>query len=263
MATSAYDVTNLLQKKDKYTVFIAEDEGTKQLCYKLRYDILAKKNATETSSTQSILYKDKFDDYSHQLVVYDNRINEIIATTRLLDNDGRKNTGIFYSETEFDLSNIINNDANFLEVGHTCIHPAYNPGSVLVMLWRGIVDLIISKKIDYLIGCASIPLSGGDKYISSIMSHIQKHHYAPESLRVHPLVPLRLIHNLSHTGDAILPELLKAYVRQGALVCGQPYWDASLGIANVFVLLEAGKIVNRYLKHPVNTKQLTSSKLIF
>ncbi len=255
MAIMACDVANLLQKKDKYTVFIAEDEDTKQLCYKLRYDILAKKIAIETSSTQSILNKDKFDDHSHQLVVYDNRINEIIATIRLLDNDGRKNTGIFYSETEFDLSNIINHDINFLEVGRSYIHPAYNPGTVLVMLWRGIADLIISKKIDYLIGCASIPLSSGDKYISSVMSHIQKHHYAPEFLRAHPLVPLRLNQNLPHAGDAILPALLKAYVRQGALVCGQPYWDASLGMANVFVLLEAGKIVNRYLKHPVNTKQ--------
>lgn len=249
MATPAYDVVNFLNKKDKYTIFIAKDDYTKQLCYKLRYDVFAKELGAKISITKNGLDKDKFDDHCHHLVVYDNRINEIVATTRLLDNDGRNQTDMFYSETEFNMTNIINPDINFIEVGRTCIHPAYRRGAVLAMLWRGIADLVVSKKIDYLMGCASIPLSRGDKYISSVMSHIHQHHYAPECLRVHPLVPLRLNEDQPHADDAILPTLLKAYVRQGALVCGQPYWDAAFGVADVFILLEASKITSRYSRH--------------
>ena len=156
---------------------------------------------------------------------------------------------MFYSETEFDLSNVINPDVSFIEIGRTCIHPAYRRGAVLAMLWRGIADIVVKNKIDYLIGCASIPLSNGDKYISSVMNHIQLNHYAPECLRVHPRIPLRLNDEQPHADDAILPTLLKAYLRQGALICGQPYWDAAFGVADVFVLLESSKITSRYSEH--------------
>ncbi len=255
MAIPAYDVVNLLSKQNKYTVFLADDEHTKQLCYQLRYDVFANELGADISISKSGVDKDRFDDHCQHLVVFDNRINEIVATTRLLDNSGRQHTGVFYSETEFDLTNIINPDVNFIEVGRTCIHPAYRRGSVLAMLWRGIADIVVSNKIDYLIGCASIPLSNGDKYINSVMSHIHQHHYAPESLRVQPLVPLRLDDELPHADDAILPVLLKAYVRQGALICGQPYWDAAFGVADVFVLLESSKITSRYTKHFIERKK--------
>ena len=256
MAIPAYDVVNLLARHDKYTVFIAEDEHTKQLCYKLRYDVFAKELGAEISVVNNGIDKDRFDDHCQHLVVFNNRNNEIVATTRLLDNNGRKKTGIFYSETEFDLTNIINPDINFIEVGRTCIHPAYRRGIVLAMLWRGIADMIVSKKIDYLIGCASIPLSNGDKYISSVMNHINNNHYAPECLRVHPRIPLRLTADQPHADDAILPTLLKAYLRQGALICGQPYWDAAFGVADVFVLLESSKISSRYSKYFIERVKL-------
>jgi len=249
MATIASDVIELISKHEKYSVFIADNEHTKKLCYKLRYEVFAEEMGAELSATNNGQDKDRFDDHCHHLVVFDNTINEIVATTRLLDNNGRKQTEIFYSETEFDLSNILNPDVSYIEIGRTCIHPAYRRGAVLAMLWRGIADIVVNNKIDYLIGCASIPLSSGDKYINSVMNHITKNHYAPESLRVQPLVPLRLSDEYSHADDAILPTLLKAYLRQGALICGQPYWDAAFGVADVFVLLESSKITVRYSKH--------------
>lgn len=248
MATVANDVVKLIKTQNKYSVFIADSEKTKNLCYKLRYEVFAKEMGAELSITKDGFDKDRFDDHCLHLVVFDNQINEIVATTRLLTNEGYQQTGMFYSETEFNLDNIINPDTNFLEIGRTCIHPAYRRGAVLALLWRGIADIVISNKVDYLIGCASISLSTGDKYISSVMSHIYQHHYAPECLRAIPLVPLRLNDEQPHADDAILPTLLKAYIRQGALVCGKPYWDAAFGVADVFILLEAGKITNRYTK---------------
>jgi len=249
MATPAYDVVNLISKQDKYSIFTANDESTKQLCYKLRFDVFARELGAEVALSKNGLDKDRFDDHCHHLVVFDNTTNEIVATTRLLDNKGRDKIGMFYSETEFNLENILNPSLNYIEVGRTCIHPAYRRGAVLAMLWRGIAEIVVNNRIDYLIGCASIPLNNGDKYISSVMKHIHQHHYAPESLRVSPLIPLRLNDEVPHADDAILPTLLKAYVRQGALICGQPYYDAAFGVADVFVLLESSKITCRYSKY--------------
>lgn len=249
MVTLAANVVEQIKKEDRYSVFIVDDEKTKQLCYKLRYDIFSEELGANISCGSETLDKDRFDDHCHQLAVFDNRTNEIIATTRLLDNDGRKGTGIFYSETEFDLINILSTAVNFIEVGRTCIHPDYRGGAVLAMLWKGIAEVIVAKDIDYLIGCASIPFTNGDKYINSVMNKININHYAPESLRVRPLVPLRLNIEETYPDDVILPTLVRAYIRQGALICGQPYWDATFGVADVFVLLESGKITSRYSKH--------------
>jgi len=248
MATPAHRVEQLqkIRPQENYSVFLADDEQTRIQCYKLRYDIFSDELGAEVRGQEEGLDKDRFDDHCQHLVVYDNQSNELIATTRLLNNDGRAITGLFYSESEFDLSNILHPDVAFMEVGRTCIHPAYRKGAVLAMLWQGIARAVVAKKIDYLIGCASIPLSNGDKYITGIMHHIYQSHYAPESLRVRPLVPLRLNEDYPLPDDVILPTLLKGYLRQGALICGEPYWDAAFGVADVFVLLECGQITSRY-----------------
>lgn len=255
MATQAYDIINRLKKQEKYSVFITNDELTKQLCYKLRYDVFASEFGAELNNNEDGLDKDRFDEHCQHVVVFDNTTNELIATTRLLDNSGREKAGMFYSETEFNLDNVLSSDAKFMEVGRTCIHPAYRRGAVLAILWHGIAGEVVRKNIDYLIGCASLPLSNGDKYITSVMNNIYQNHYAPESLRVQPLIPLRLCQNGPQPDDVILPTLLKGYVRQGALICGNPYWDAAFGVADIFVLLESSQITNRYTKHFINNKK--------
>ena len=51
------------------------------------------------------------------------------------------------------------------------------------------------------------------------------------------------------TPPQVQETLLRAYLRQGAIICGEPYWDAAFGVADVFVLLECDRITNRYTKH--------------
>ncbi|MEJ2361915.1 MAG: GNAT family N-acyltransferase [Gammaproteobacteria bacterium] len=250
MATPFNEVSNitLAEQQNRFSVFLADSHFQRHQCYKLRYDVFANEMGAEVRGTEPGIDKDRFDDACHHLAVYDNYTNELIATTRLLDNEGRARVGIFYSETEFDLSNILSDGCRFMEVGRTCIHPEYRRGSALAMLWQGIARLVVEDHIDYLIGCASIPMSAGDKYLSTLMTHIRARHYAPESLRVRPLVPLRLEQQDPMPDDIIPPTLLKAYLRQGAMICGEPYWDAAFGVADVFVLLDCDQISSRYVK---------------
>ena len=81
------------------------------------------------------------------------------------------------------------------------------------------------------------------------MTHIRDKHFSTPECRVRPLIPLRLDPNGPLADDVILPTLLKAYLRQGAVICGEPYWDAAFGVADVFVLLQCDQITNRYVKH--------------
>lgn len=47
----------------------------------------------------------------------------------------------------------------------------------------------------------------------------------------------------------LLPPLLKGYLRQGAMICGGPHWDAEFNVAGIFILLPCEKMSKRYQRH--------------
>jgi putative hemolysin len=181
-------------------------------------------------------------------MVFDNRSGKVIATTRLLLEEDAIHAGLFYSETEFDLHQVLKQPGYFMEVGRTCIHPDFRKGAVLAVLWQGIATVIYENNIDYLIGCASISLHGGDAYVNSVINHLRKHHYSDDDLRVVPRIPLKTSHEVV-LDDVVVPTLLKGYLNQGALICGEPHWDAEFHVADVFVLLPTKNLADRYQRH--------------
>lgn len=236
-------------RSHRFIVVEAESEKTIARCLTLRYDIFAHELGATLHTSKRKIDIDQFDPYCKHLAVIDTQTNEVVATTRLLDNHGTQFTNGFYSETEFNIENILRLNKRFVEVGRTCIHPEYRRGSALLMLWQGIARFVVENRIDYLFGCASIPFVNGDKYINNVMAHLRLQHFSDDSLRITPRIPLRLTMPTNPADDVILPTLLKAYLRQGALICGEPYWDAAFGVADVFVLLDSSKIDSRYNKH--------------
>lgn len=251
MATPASVIERIHQPEfqQRFRVELASTLAIRQQCYQLRYNVFANELGADVRGAEPGIDKDRFDDHCHHVAVFDNKTAALIATTRLLDNQGRLATGKFYSETEFDISAILKEEKSYLEIGRTCIHPDYRRGAALPMLWQGIARFVMENGIDYLFGCASIALSSGDRYINSIMTHLRNKHFSSADRRVRPLIPLRLEADLPLADDVILPTLLKAYLRQGAVICGEPYWDAAFGVADVFVLLQCDQITNRYVKH--------------
>lgn len=239
---------NILLDQGKFTVSIANDTKSIDECLRLRYEIFATEMSANLHSIEAGLDKDCFDEHCKHLMVIEKSTDRVIATTRLLFSADTINTGGFYSETEFDMSNILNMQGSIMEVGRTCIHQDFRRGIVLSKLWQGIALIISLEKVNFLIGCASIPLNCGDQYINVLMHHIHINHYSSARQRVQPLVKLAQNKD-QYSGDVIMPALLKGYLRQGAVICGEPYWDAEFGVADVFVFLDCKKITNRYSKY--------------
>lgn len=232
----------------RFSVRLAESTQEVEQCLRLRYRVFAQEMGARLSSNDEGLDRDRFDEFCKHLVVFDNNSGKVIATTRLLVSEDAEKSGYFYSETEFNLELILKQPGRFLEVGRTCIDPDSRKGAVLAILWQGIADVVLRQKVDYLIGCASISLSHGDAYINSVMHILRKKHFSPNDRRVSPLVPLRVNRQLADEGVS-LPSLLKGYLRQGAIICGEPYWDAEFNVADVFVLLPCEKMSSRYQRH--------------
>jgi len=241
------EVKGISQNK-RFSIKMAENSLEIEQCLRLRYRVFAQEMGARLSSNNNGLDQDRFDEFCKHLMVFDNDSGKVIATTRLLVSEDARRSGYFYSQTEFDLDLVLNQAGRFLEVGRTCIDPASRKGAVLAILWQGIAEVVVKQKVDYLIGCASISLSHGDAYINSVMHILRKKHFSPNDLRVSPLVALRINKQLADEGVAI-PTLLKGYLRQGAMICGEPYWDAEFNVADVFVLLPCAKMSSRYQRH--------------
>jgi putative hemolysin len=80
------------------------------------------------------------------------------------------------------------------------------------------------------------------------MHTLRKKYFSPDDLRVRPLIPLHIPHQ-NFEAEVAVPTLLKGYLRQGAMICGEPHWDAEFNVADVFVLLPCEKISDNYQRH--------------
>ena len=127
---------------------------------------------------------------------------------------------------------------------------ADSSGAAIGMLWAGLAQFIELNRIDYLIGCASIPMYDGGGLAHRIMDQLRESHLSPEHLRVTPRKPLPPAEaRYGADSSPAMPPLLKAYLRVGAWVCGEPCWDPDFQVADVFILLDVDNLQQRYVRH--------------
>ena len=117
------------------------------------------------------------------------------------------------------------------------------------MLWSGLAGFIRLQGFDYLFGCASFPLGEQDIQAAAIMNRLRRQALAPAELRVTPRAPLLTTQVPDAILDAPLPALLRAYVRLGAKVCGEPCRDPDFGVADVLMLLDVDELNPAYSRH--------------
>jgi len=257
---TALNKVNRACQSDKFSISIATNKKSIDSCLRLRHEVFN----TETDKTfhgfENKFRENRFDKISKHIMVIEKSTNRVVATTRLLSSLDITYTGFFCLETEFDISNLHDLPGNIMEVGRICVHKDFRKGVVLGKLLQGIANIVTKTKIDYLIGCACIQIKNDDRHnIKSLMQYLRRHYFSNQEMRVHPLASLATDSNINNS-NVNLPTLLKGYIRQGAVVCGEPYWNARTGVADVFVLLEIKKMNRRYSKYFSN-KIVLSDKI--
>lgn len=221
----------------------------------LRYRVFAENMGAELPNAQERLDSDCFDDVCHHLIVKDTKTNQVIGCSRIITNDGANKQGGFYSATEFDLSNVINSNKKYMEIGRTCVAPEYRSSSAMFLLFSGLANFLEDNHLDYLMGCASIPLDADLSQANAIVAYLQEHHYTDKSLRVYPKIPLpKVAFDASIDAKKLIPPLLATYLRIGVKVCGEPYLDKEFNVADAFILLERTQANQRYMKRFLKNK---------
>jgi len=222
----------------------------------LRFRVFAEEMGAQLPNSDGRLDRDHFDTYCHHLIVRDTTTGEVVAYTRILTNAQAKLAGRYYSESEFDLHHIHSLSGKIMEVGRTCVHQDYRSGGAIGVLWSGLAQFMVENQFDYLMGCASIPITNDGLSIRMLYEHLKHKYLSHEETRVYPktAMPIHLFSLQEHVDidwqkPMPLPPLLKAYMRLGAEVCGEPCWDPDFSVADVFVLLDRRRLNARYAKH--------------
>jgi len=230
------------------SVTLAGNDDEIRQCQRLRYQIFAGEMGAVLDTDIPEHDTDEFDAYSKHLLVRNTNTGEVVGTTRLLTDLNPAHGEGYYSQTEFDLGNILRLPGRIMEVGRTCIHPYYRTGSTIAVLWQGLARMMVMHDVDYLVGCASISLDDGGANAAAIMPRLRERHWAPAHLRVTPKIPLPPAVTQS-LGKPLMPSLLKAYLRIGAQICGEAYWDDKFNVADVFILVNRDQLDGRYARH--------------
>jgi len=176
--------------KRQLKVELAETQSDFDQAYALRYKVFVEEQGLSLTTVDSGMEHDLFDPYCHHLLVKDEAINnEVVGTYRILPFHQAKQVGGFYSETEFDLSNIQPMFKNLVEVGRSCIHQDYRTEGVIGLLWARIAQYMQDNGYEYLMGCASISMADGEVNALKVYQSLKHICLSPEVWRVYPLNP--------------------------------------------------------------------------
>ena len=215
----------------------------------LRYRVFSHEFAARLKGAELGLDMDEFDLHCQHIGVRDLSSGELVATTRLLDHQAAARLGRFYSEEEFHLDGLSQLQGPILELGRTCVDAAYRNGATIAVLWSELAEILNEGHYRYLMGCASVSMQDGGLQAQIIMQRLREQHLCTEHLRAEPKKPLPGLDVLPDNLSAEMPPLLKAYLRLGAKVCGEPCWDEDFQVADVFILLKRDELCPRYARH--------------
>jgi putative hemolysin len=248
MSTSSRSLPTRHPLNARLTVALADGEEDLRRAMNLRYRVFGQEMGARLGSEIAQIDRDRFDEYCEHMLVKDTASGAVVGYSRILTDEGMAAVGEYYSQTEFDLSEVLDTGLRYMEVGRTCVDPHYRGGAVMALLWSGLARFMDTREIDVLMGCASISLNDGGYAASAAMAYLRESHMSSPGQRAYPRLPLPR-RDSDLVGKDQVPPLLQAYLRAGAVVCSEPYWDRSFDVADVFIMLERKKINHRYLRH--------------
>lgn len=237
------------KKKVSLSLKIAENQYEIEKALSLRFDVFNKelgKGLHESYSTCKD--RDDYDLFCDHLLVIDKFNNDkVVGTYRILKSNVAKRTIGFYSENEFDLFNLYQNQDDYAEVGRSCIHHDYRDGSVINLLWQGLAHYMNEFNLKFYFGCASIHSTShhiiNQVYNYLLLKNAFTEHYIPPLTNYHEEIKI-LEKDLIN--QKFIPPLIKGYLRLGAKFSSYPAIDLEFGTTDFFVLFTREHITKKY-----------------
>lgn len=200
---------------------------------------------------------DEFDAHCDHLVLTDSSRPEgdhVVGVYRLMQAHHAQAAGRFYCASEYDLEPLLNSGRPLLELGRSCVDPAYRRGMGLPMMWQALGGYVAEHGIEILFGVASF--HGTDtKALAAPLSLLCHEYLAPEALRarsrIHQpmdLIPADMLDRKA--AMQAIPALIKGYLRLGGFVGDGAYVDHAFNTTDVLLMMDTERLnaraANRY-----------------
>jgi putative hemolysin len=239
----------------------ADIDAAQALRYRVFYEEMAARPSAETARSRRDI--DPFDEVCDHILVTDDSIganggggaDAVVATYRLLRGSVAASFGRFYTSGEYDISNLFDLPGEMLELGRSCVDVRSRDRSTMQLLWRGIAAYVFHHDISLMFGCAS--LHGTDpRALALPLSYLYHFHLAPPAFRTRALPDLYVDMNLMRpdevdpkTALAILPPLVKGYLRLGGFIGDGAVIDEQFNTTDVCILVKTDLVAEKYLRH--------------
>ncbi len=236
-----------------YEVKIANETEELLNVLRLRFDVFYREFSTRRVRFPLLPYDvDHFDLWCDHLIVKDTRNDQVIAAYRLLPSGVGKES--FYSESEFDVSSLLNQEGEKLELGRACVHSGYRQGSVMSLLWKGLLKYAQLTNTRYLFGCSSIQRKDFHSFQNTIQTlekrsalleteaAIPRPKYSTEN---HPIIHSEI---MSPTGESSLGSLMHMYIMAGARLSRMGAYDRDMDCLDLFTWIDLKEMPEAFAK---------------
>ena len=247
-----------------YEVRLTRNKEERKQVRQLRYAVFVEEEVAGATEEQRALGEeyDAYDRYAEYMAVFHN--GRVVGTYRIIDRNAAEKMGGFYTENEFNISKIKKYRGNIAEMSRACVEKSYRENALVMrMLWAGLGELIVRRKIGVVFGVASFVGTKPARSAQAI-SYLYYNHLTPSRLRatvlpekfadgVNPkLARMNILpRDFVDAADAKseMTPLIKGYLRLGATFGKGVFVDAPFNTYDVFVMVETRKMDAAYQKH--------------
>jgi putative hemolysin len=257
-----YNLTPLNITLGKLEVRLAENNLEIDAAQALRYKVFFEEMKAKPSHEQRKSKRDfdTFDHYFDHILVIDHDrpgkiMDKVVGTYRLNGGRYKDKKNFFYTSGEYDLTKLIKNEGNILELGRSCVDKKYRNGKTMQLLWAFIAQYVIKYNIKIMFGCASFPGIEVEKH-KFALAYLHEKYLAPINMR--PVALKNRYIKMQYDGlkkrnfknfISSIPPLIKGYIRLGAFVGDGAVIDYDFNTVDVCIVLPTKKVATRYMDH--------------
>jgi putative hemolysin len=231
----------------------AEVEAVQTLRYRVFYQEMTAQPTAEMRRLGRDF--DAFDEICDHILVLDHDRGPdrpVVGTYRLLRRSRVPPGRQFYTASEYDIGKLLSLKGEMVELGRSCVDPAYRSGAAIQLLLRGIGAYVAYHDCVAMFGCASLP-GTSVAAVAEQLSYLHRRHLAPESIRPRALperyTPMDIVpaHAYDERRALIsLPPLVKGYLRAGCKVGDGAVIDHQFQTIDVCVVLHMDVVSAKY-----------------
>ncbi|MGC4024706.1 MAG: GNAT family N-acetyltransferase [Mesorhizobium sp.] len=270
--TVAHQLPNdsLLGRIGSLEVRLARSAEEIEAAQAVRYRVFCEELGAQVTIPGAAMQRDvdAFDDICDHLIVCDGTLpgpdyRRVVGTYRLLPQERAERNGGFYSASEFELNSLIerNRGLRFVELGRSCVLPAYRTKRTIEAMWQAIWAYVKLHEIDVMAGCASF-------HGTIPAAHAEALSFLRQNCRAEGNWSVRAVQERFSSMDLMpeeainpkaalmaMPPLIKGYLRLGARFGDGCVVDYEFGTTDVFVVLPVSFISQRYISYYSNDGQ--------